>query len=170
MNVNVLVLDFGYAPINQVPWQKAIAWVYEGQAETVDTVEGRLIGTVDGGVPMPSVVRLTKRVSRRAFKKHVRFNRRNVWIRDGGKCCYCDQEVTQHGMTYDHVIPRSAGGSTQWTNIVTACRSCNHRKGNRTPLEARMRLLRAPTIPGNLQNLDYQFHQVPENWKPWLGM
>lgn len=167
---NVLVLSREFLPLNQVPWQKAISWVWEGRAEVIENVAGRMIGTVDGGIEMPSIIRLAGTAKHTRHRKHIRFNRRNVWIRDKGTCCYCGCYVSVHGFTYDHVIPRSKGGATQWTNIVTCCRECNHRKGDRSPAEARMKLLREPGIPSTLSNLDYQFHQVPENWKPWLGL
>lgn len=167
--MNVLVLSRDYLPLNQVSWQKAISWIYEGKADLVEADPDRKIGTVDGGVEMPSIIRLIGVAHRRLYRKHIRFNRRNVWIRDKGTCCYCGITVSVHGFTYDHVIPRSKGGSTQWTNIVTCCRACNHRKGDRSPNEARMRLLREPIVPSTL-NLDFQFHQVPENWKPWIGI
>jgi 5-methylcytosine-specific restriction endonuclease McrA len=38
-------------------------------------------------------------------------------------------------------------GLDHWMNVVTACKACNHRKGNRTPEQARMPLLFAPYIP-----------------------
>src|SRR6202008_314913 len=36
------------------------------------------------------------------------------------------------------------GGTHTWDNLVAACKSCNHRKGGKTPEEARVRLLRVP--------------------------
>ena len=41
-------------------------------------------------------------------------------------------------------LPVSRGGRHEWTNVVTACRSCNTRKGNRRPEEAHMPLLYVP--------------------------
>jgi 5-methylcytosine-specific restriction endonuclease McrA len=45
------------------------------------------------------------------------------------------------------VIPRSRGGRTEWENVVIACSACNRKKGNRTPEEAGMKLLRKPYRP-----------------------
>ena len=39
------------------------------------------------------------------------------------------------------------GGGTTWTNLVTACRDCNQRKGGHTPEQAGMALLRRPFAP-----------------------
>jgi 5-methylcytosine-specific restriction endonuclease McrA len=63
--------------------------------------------------------------------------------RDGRRCAYC----RGHATTVDHVIPRSRGGTDSWLNTVAACPTCNHRKGDRTPAEARMPLLVKPHVP-----------------------
>ena len=47
-------------------------------------------------------------------------------------------------LTVEHILPVSRGGRHEWTNVVTACRSCNTRKGNRRPEEANMPLLYVP--------------------------
>jgi hypothetical protein len=41
----------------------------------------------------------------------------------------------------------SRGGGNAWTNVVTACSSCNTRKGNRLPEECGMLPLHPPTEP-----------------------
>jgi 5-methylcytosine-specific restriction endonuclease McrA len=35
-------------------------------------------------------------------------------------------------------VPRSRGGKTVFENCVAACKTCNHKKGNKTPSEAKM--------------------------------
>jgi 5-methylcytosine-specific restriction endonuclease McrA len=50
-------------------------------------------------------------------------------------------------LSRDHVVPASRGGRDSWTNSVTACRSCNTRKGNRSPEQADMPLLYVPYVP-----------------------
>ncbi len=45
------------------------------------------------------------------------------------------------------MIPQSRGGSNDWTNVVTACSSCNTRKGNRMPDDIGMHPLRVPMEP-----------------------
>jgi 5-methylcytosine-specific restriction endonuclease McrA len=63
--------------------------------------------------------------------------------RDEGRCGYC----RTFGDTVDHIVPRSRGGATTWENTVLACGPCNGRKRDRTPSEARMRLLLVPRVP-----------------------
>jgi 5-methylcytosine-specific restriction endonuclease McrA len=77
----------------------------------------------------------------------IRRNRKNIWLRDGCKCQYCGHAVTLQGMTYDHVKPKASKGGESWTNLVCACQTCNLRKGNRTPEQAKMPLI-GWTVPG----------------------
>jgi hypothetical protein len=94
-------------------------------------VPDQIIFSVDGAfVPHPPLV-----------------NKRDLWKRDNGECGYCQRPLTLKEATIDHVIPQSHGGQTVWENVVTCCRSCNTRKGGKTPTEARMKLLKQLTVP-----------------------
>jgi 5-methylcytosine-specific restriction endonuclease McrA len=77
----------------------------------------------------------------------VRLSRKNIMLRDGHQCQYCQKHLPVRDLNIDHVLPRSRGGADSWENLVTACRPCNLRKGRRTPEEAGMRLSRPPTTP-----------------------
>ena len=50
-------------------------------------------------------------------------------------------------LTVDHIVPRSRGGRHEWTNVITSCKACNHRKGNKSLQEARMVLANEPYEP-----------------------
>jgi 5-methylcytosine-specific restriction endonuclease McrA len=101
----------------------------------------RLIGVY----PMPRVVRLvTYVVTRwRYGSGGPAWSRGGVLARDGHACGYCGK----HATTIDHVLPRSRGGRNTWKNTVAACKSCNQRKGDRTPGEAGMVLRVKPAVP-----------------------
>jgi len=77
----------------------------------------------------------------------IPFSRRNLCRRDQLKCQYCGRRQQAEALTIDHVIPRSQGGNTNWSNCVLACAGCNRKKGGRTPEQAGMRLLSAPGRP-----------------------
>jgi 5-methylcytosine-specific restriction endonuclease McrA len=96
-------------------------------------------------VQAPRVIRLPH--CDRVPRQTLRFNRRNVFARDGNRCQYCGQQFAMSELSLDHVVPRSRGGTTSWENIVCACVACNVRKGGRTPHEARMQLVRQPVRP-----------------------
>jgi HNH endonuclease len=62
---------------------------------------------------------------------NVRANRRKVYERDGYTCRYCGTPVTPYTATLDHLVPMVAGGTNGIDNLVTACLSCNTRKGKK---------------------------------------
>jgi len=97
-------------------------------------------------LPTPLVIRLVSfvRIPRRMS---LPVTRRTVLGRDHYTCQYCGLESSRQMLTLDHVLPRSRGGKSTWENVVTACQRCNGRKGNRTPEEARMKLLSEPKRP-----------------------
>lgn len=70
-----------------------------------------------------------------------------LFARDRNLCAYCGHAFADGELTREHIRPVSRGGQDQWMNVVTACRPCNHRKGNRTPEQAGMALLYAPYVP-----------------------
>ena len=85
--------------------------------------------------------------------RHVKFNRRNIFIRDQHTCQYCGCQPAEDDLTIDHIIPRSRGGKTTWDNVVLACTRCNMAKGSRLPPECGMTPLRAPRRPSWLATL-----------------
>jgi 5-methylcytosine-specific restriction endonuclease McrA len=103
------------------------------------------IRAVNFRIQVPRVIRLLK--YDRVPRNIVKFNRRNVFLRDENRCQYCSGKFSTNDLSLDHVIPRSRGGKTTWENIVSACLRCNVRKGGRTPQEAGMRLYREPHQP-----------------------
>jgi 5-methylcytosine-specific restriction endonuclease McrA len=71
-------------------------------------------------------------------------------------------------LTVDHVVPKSRGGKDTWKNLVTACTSCNNKKGSRTPDEARMPLRRQPFRPSHVMFIRDYVGTVEDTWKPYL--
>ena len=115
-------------------------------------------------------MRLKKYVSPRKSTR-LKFSRENIYIRDNYTCQYCTKEFPPKELTLDHVVPASKLGRKDWTNVVTACRACNHRKANRTPLGAGMPLLNEPKIPSWLPLTQPELHvdNMPEKWRAYLG-
>ncbi|HJK95962.1 MAG TPA: HNH endonuclease [Polyangiaceae bacterium LLY-WYZ-14_1] len=165
--MRTLVLDLGYQPHRIVPWQRAVCMWFGGKVEVVEEYED-LIASVNLVIRMPAVVRLLRNV--RVQRNGVKFSRFNVMLRDGFTCQYCQRTLPVRELTCDHVLPRTRGGATGWENIVTACRPCNERKGNRTPAEAAMLLPAPPKAPRWLPALavDAQTPVVPEPWRFWV--
>ena len=78
---------------------------------------------------------------------HSPFSRALLFKRDKHLCAYCGNRFPTSELTMDHILPASRNGDTSWTNIVTACKSCNQKKADRTPSEANMALLYVPYQP-----------------------
>ncbi|HAA55094.1 MAG TPA: HNH endonuclease [Myxococcales bacterium] len=168
--MDTLVLSVGYEPMDRISWQRAMMLWASGKVEIVEEYEDRQIRTVRIDLRMPSVVRLLRYIPRR--KSRVRFSRHNVYARDKGRCQYCGIKMYQHESTYDHVVPRSQGGTTCWENVVLACFNCNQKKANRTPKEARMRLYNEPVRPKTLpETWRYSFtfqKDMPPSWRQYM--
>ena len=159
-----LVLNQNYEPLNVCGVRRAVVLVFGGKADLLETADMAIRG-VGREYPAPSVIRLRHAV-RRPLPR-VRLTRREVFARDRQQCQYCGQ----HGrdLTLDHVVPRRLGGEHAWENLVTACRACNHRKGGRTPGEARMRLLREPVRPRLTAAQSFAHHLARyREWRPFL--
>ena len=137
-----LVLNQNYEPLNVCAVRRAFVLVYHGKAEVLQAADEAIHG-ISQDYPLPSVIRLHQPVSRP--RPRVRLTRKEIFARDQQRCQYCGIEGVE--LTLDHVVPRYRGGPHEWENLVAACRACNHRKGGRTPAEARMRLLRKPSRP-----------------------
>ena len=141
----VLVLNASYEPLQLVTVRRAVVLLLQEKAEMVETAQ-RMLHGITQHFMIPLVIRLTRYIR---VPRNLRLpcSRRGVLIRDRETCQYCGDQPGRQQLTIDHVVPRSRGGETTWTNVVTACRDCNHRKGGRTPDEARMPLMTVPRQP-----------------------
>ena len=169
LNTNVLVLNRFYTAIHVVTVRRAVTLLCKHSAEVVTVRDGRYdtydfdswcelsefrdefepdgdwLRSVNFEVRVPRVIRLL--VYDRLPRQRVKFNRRNIYARDGNRCQYCGRRFPTSELSIDHIVPRSRGGRTTWTNVVCACLKCNVRKGGRLPEEAGMTLIRRPVEP-----------------------
>lgn len=168
--MNTLVLDVGFQPVAVVSWQRAITLFFEGKVEIIEAHEDAKVRSVTLEFKMPSIVRFLRSV--RGRKRSIKFSRESVWARDRGCCQYCGANVPRGDFTYDHVIPRSQEGKTEWTNVVVSCTPCNQKKGGRTPQQAGMALRALPVRPKTLPDvlrltLTWQ-KGMPLPWRQWM--
>ena len=167
--MDTLVISATYEPMYRVGWQRAMTLWAAGRVEVLDTYVKRAVRTVGARFALPSIIRFKTGGS--PYRGGVRFSRENVFKRDKGRCQYCVQIVRRHEITFDHVIPRSAGGKSSWQNLVLACRPCNQAKGGRTPEQANMRLRTRPGEPRSLPTVRemLSFEEgMPSSWRPFL--
>ena len=156
-----MTLDQHGVPHRWVTWQQAV-WYYA--KERVAWEVGSEAFTVYGGrshrtgerssITANSIIAIRgKALAIKGFNQVPPLNNRELFHRDKYVCAFCGSDFTHHRLTCDHIVPMSRGGRDTWMNVVTACRTCNQKKGNRTPEEAHMHLLYAPYVPNRAEFL-----------------
>lgn len=151
----ILRLDIAGAPVRWIPWQDAVN-LYS--REMIAWTAGDSVFTFHGGVSRATGLRSSVQINsiiavkRSKFGKFVKrtippLTNRELFLRDAYLCMYCGSKYHDELLTRDHVKPISQGGRDRWSNVVTACKHCNTRKGCRTPEEAHMPLLAIPYVP-----------------------
>ena len=163
MNGHVLLLNQDYSALTICSVQRAVVLILLRKAELVEAQPDRFVRSPSTRVPWPSIVRLKAFVS--VPYKKVMLSRKNILRRDRHECQYCG---STRRLTVDHVMPKSRGGRDTWENLVAACTSCNNRKGDHTPEEARMPLRRKPFRPSYVMFIRDYVGRVDDCWKPYL--
>jgi 5-methylcytosine-specific restriction endonuclease McrA len=184
-NGAVLVLNSVYQAIQVTGVRRAFRLFYADRARAVaedfrtysfphwcdryrnSRPDSDFIHTPTRRILVPRVIQLVRydRVPRR----EIRFTRRNVFHRDRSRCQYCGRVFHQRQLNIDHVVPLSRGGKSSWDNVVCACIECNSRKGDRTPEEARITLIRVPRKPSPQPILkDGWARRGYKEWNPFL--
>ena len=152
--MSCLALNASYEPLMIVPARRAVRLVLDQKAEVLEEDEARAFRSVRSRHPFPVVIRLVRYVQvPRRFRRQV--TNTFLFARDDYACQYCGRHKRQlrdrESLTRDHVVPISRGGGNEWANVVTACSTCNHRKGSRLPQEAGLRLTRTPGEPNHVR-------------------
>jgi 5-methylcytosine-specific restriction endonuclease McrA len=114
---------------------------------------------------IPEIIVLSR--YNRMPQKRVHFSRRTIYRRDNNQCNYCGARPGTSELSIDHIMPRSRGGLTTWENCCLACTKCNRKKGNKTPEEAGMALIRKPFKP---KHILYQGDYRCKSWEELLGV
>jgi len=163
----VLVLNSTYEAINVCTARRALKLLFCGIAHAVED-SPRVVFSPSSQFRLPEVIRLRRYV--RIPYRPVPFCRKNILLRDSFRCQYCGVQKSPDHLTIDHLVPLSRGGTHDWTNVVTACKSCNHRKASYLPEEVGMRLLarpRTPNLPTFLQLVRIQ-GEGRASWRKYL--
>ena len=165
--MRTLVLNAGYEPLQLVGWQRAMCLILSEKAEVVSDY-GDVVRTVTAEYELPSVIRLKRYVC--AVKRFgiVRCTRKNILIRDRHHCQYCGVHCKSSNVTIDHILPRSLGGKTVWSNVVAACHSCNRKKGDRLLHRSGFALKTKPKSPIWYDLIDEFDELAAKDWLPFL--
>lgn len=199
----VLVLNKNWMAINVTTVFDAVSKAFQGSAVFVDPEtyatysfeqwvdnwedaiaharlsEDAVLNCIRFGVRVPEIIICSnyKGTGSTMGPRQPKFSRRNIMARDRNTCQYCNKKFRTEDLNLDHVIPKSRGGEMSWTNIVTACVPCNDKKRDRTPQEAKMRLIRQPMQP-TADQVRRPFgerlrrklgREVPASWEQFLG-
>lgn len=127
------------------------------------------INTVSLKIKVPKIIVLCK--FDKIPRKRPKFTNKNIWIRDGGICQYTGKKLTPNEGNIDHVIPKSRGGTTSWSNCVLAHRDINAKKADKTPEESGLKLIRQPIVPKDMPVTFYirNKHNIKE-WDTFLNI
>lgn len=173
-----LVLNADYTPLSFLPlslwsWQDSLRAVLSGKAVMVESY-GVYIRSVSMQMEMPSVIALTRYHYPPSNTPAI--SRRNVYLRDCFKCQYCSNAFHSSDLSLDHVVPRSKGGKLTWENTVTACKSCNFKKGQTMPEDLKsigMKLRKLPSVPSmyelQARSKKYRRRNTHPHWEAFLA-
>jgi 5-methylcytosine-specific restriction endonuclease McrA len=188
MSTDVLVLNRQFYVIHITSWRRALTLLYLDHAQVVDE-EYRTYTFADwreasrgihehpaGFVTTPSFrIAIPEVITLKIYDElpvsDVKFTRRNIYEHYGYRCCYCGEKFATANLNLDHVIPRSRGGKTDWTNIVTSCIPCNLKKANRLPREAGLKMLITPSKPkwkGSASLVFRANFKVRQSWQKFI--
>lgn len=180
-SLRTLVLNSDFRPLSVWPLsfmspQEAIKTVYRDRAVVVEEWD-EVFRSPSIEIRVPKVIALRHYAPVSASPK---FCRRSIFLRDRFRCQYCGHKFEAQDLTFDHVIPRAAGGKTEWGNILTACVDCNSakkdtlpnhsgRKGKRGDLLRPLKQPRQPTTSELLRaGMECMDPVIAEDFASWL--
>lgn len=174
-----LILNADYAPLSTwplslLPAQDALKAVVKGTVTQVEDWPGEFYRSPSVSLAVPKTIALRQY---QPIHTKPKFCRRNIYLRDRFSCCYCGVEFPTADLTFDHVVPREAGGRTEWENILTCCVPCNVRKRNLMPQWSAkkghpLRPLKQPRQPTTVEllraGLELLDNETKETWSQFL--
>ena len=159
MSLRILRINTAGFPIEWLSWREAVclharelvSWTYGEEVMEVHGGYSRLTGeqTV---MTLNSIMACKGKVFTKNRKEPPLTNRA-LFRRDQNVCLYCGNHFEEFKLSRDHLHPLSRGGTDSWTNVVTACKRCNARKGNLLIEESNMELLALPYRPNHAEYL-----------------
>ena len=166
-NCPALVLNADYRPLSYYPlslwsWQDSVKSVFLDRVSIVNYYD-KIVHSPSFSMKLPSVIALKSYIKPISNPNFTRFN---VFLRDKFSCQYCGSKKE---LTFDHLLPRSKGGKTDWDNVVTACSSCNVKKGGKLYRDCDLKLANKPYAP-TVEDLHRNGRHFPPNFlhESWM--
>jgi len=181
----VLVLNKMWIPIRVASVRRCLNLIFADKASIVDPADYSIyswlewvekdasgdeyaLTTTRANVKILEVIVLSK--WDKVFIKDPRLTKRNIYIRDTYRCQYTGKQLKFDEANIDHIIPRARGGKNTWSNLVVCTKEINSMKGDRTPAEAGLKLIKKPVKPtpdGPYRLFDPKFN-MPESWNKFI--
>jgi 5-methylcytosine-specific restriction endonuclease McrA len=170
LTLRSLVLNADYLPLTTwplslIPARDAVAAVYQDKVDVVENWPDQFFHSPSVTIPVPKVVALREYAPIHADPK---FCRRSIFLRDHYKCQYCGGQFASQDLTFDHVLPRSRGGKTEWRNITTACIPCNADRRNNVAIQPKRRPHKPTTAELLRAGLEFLPSSLREDFGSWL--
>lgn len=161
----VLVLNANYSPMTICTAKRAISLYFLNKIDVLSNYDDK-INSPSLSLNLPSVIKIKTYIKNNNMA--VEISRKNILARDGYRCQYCG--IQSKALTVDHVIPKFRNGLDSWENLVAACKNCNQTKGEKTPEEAKMPLLKKPKRPNRIHYFQRLVKKKQADWRPYLFM
>lgn len=183
LNRQVLVLNKFWTPVRIIDVKRALKLAFAEKASFIDVNneyrlyrweewsslpvdKGEGISTPCSDIKIPEVIVLLN--YEKIHRRSMRLTKKNIFLRDGYICQYTGKPVKKSEADIDHVIPRSRGGRNTWDNMVVCMKELNRRKGDKTPEEAGLSLIKKPKEPLSTRFILDPREEVTKSWKPFL--
>lgn len=180
---DVLLLNADGMPLSSVPlsvvsWQIAMRLLFTDKVKVLKEYDDWVVRSQKLEIKVPSIVIMSEQVK---WAKTLKYSRSNVYLRDDFTCqlqstSRCKERAGKApiaDLTLDHVVPKSHGGKTSWTNVVTCCKTCNSEKGNDHTIVPKKPpakptyyqiLAKRKTLPIHIKDEDWKFYiQWPDH-------
>ena len=179
-----LVLNRNWMPVDFTTVLDALCKLYAGNARAMKpddytlhdfdswtslkvAAQAPCVRTATISIPVPEIIVLAR--YGKVPNRGVAFSRSNIYKRDRFTCQYCGQKPGPTELTIDHVVPRSRGGVSSWTNCVVACVQCNSKKANKTPAEVGLVLHSKPVKPAFMPRLVLARVPYKPSWEKFVS-
>lgn len=149
---SILKLDGSFQPVGWIDFEKAANYLAKdmvlwNSGENTVLHGGYNHQGIQSIFELPSIMAVKGKIAQGKFRQTIGFSKSAMILRDHNMCAYCGSVCRTSELEVEHIMPESRGGATSFKNTVSACRTCNALKADRTPEEAKMPLLYVPYEP-----------------------
>jgi len=164
-NISVLKLDSSFKPVEIISWEEAFLLTWLNKAWAAEYSD-QWVHSATEAFQIPSIIVLFRYIEEKFFT--LPCTRTNIMIRDEKVCQYCLDAFRESELTIDHVIPRSKGGKTIWTNVVMACKPCNQQKRDLLLENTTLKLRSLPKKPSYRSIIKKRLQKSNLQWEEYL--